>query len=147
MYEFSSEAFKNAVEKVILTYSNQEVNKAKEKADALMEIAIDLMKRRKVYQLYEVKNILDIFYASAHLYDLFIEENKISTFFLLREKASSIFDTFNIDKETQNKVFQMCECHQGEDSIADFLMPQKGMPDDLFADALYIQNYIQKTHA
>ena len=139
MYEFENSDLKKAVEAIVASASKS-LTQVEDEANKLMGYVIQLTKRRKVYDLYKVKGVLDICYASAYLYKLFVIPNKISTYFLLREKTVSLFDEANISKDIQDKIFQMCECHMGEDGLADFLIPQKGMPDDLFADAIYIMN-------
>lgn len=136
LYTFENQDIKAAVEEII---GNPYILELRQKhVDKLMFYVDALMERRKTKHLYTVKQIIDIILASAYLYEIYYEENKISTLFLLREKTSAIFDKHNVDKDTQDKIFQMCECHMGEDALADFLIPQKGYPDDLFADAIFL---------
>lgn len=138
-YTFEDLNLKAAVEEIIGT---EQLEAHKAHADKLMFYIDALMERRKAKHLYTVKKIIDVLLASAYLYRLYYKENKISTLFLLREKTGAIFDAHNIDKDTQDKIFQMCECHKGEDALADFLMPQKGYPDDLFADAIFFMEMV-----
>lgn len=142
LYTFENKDIKEAVEEII---GNDYILKVLEKrAEELMYYVDALMERRKVKQLYELKQVTDILLASAYLYEVYYEEGKISTLFLLREKAGAIFDAHNVDKDTQDKIFQMCECHMGEGALADFLIPQKGYPDDLFADAIFLMELVSK---
>lgn len=140
-----NEQLKKSVDAIIFEFATKNLDLYIEHGNALMNVVTKLAGRRKVKDLYNAKDIFDIFYASAYLYQLFYEENKISTLFLLRERTPELFIEHGVDLETQNRIFQMCECFLGEDAPADFLIPQKGYPDDLFADAVYIFNtYINK---
>lgn len=107
-------------------------------AEKLWPYVEKLMIRRKVKDLYDMKGVTDILKASCYLYNAFIIPESISSFLFLREYTSGTFSMYNIPEETQHKIFQMCECHMGEESPLDFLIPQKGYPDDLFADAVFI---------
>lgn len=134
-YEFLNKNLENAVKEIV---ENNEV--ICQDAQKLMAYIDQVMIRRKVKDFYRAKDMIDLLFASAHLYRIYYQDNKISTLFLLREKTRDIFDKHLIDRDTQDKIFQMCECHMGEDSLADFLIPQKGYPDDIFADAIFIMN-------
>lgn len=139
-----NDKLKDAVQNIIFTFANKNPDYYQKNAEELINVIDKLMIRRKVKDLYEIKEITNILYSSAYLYLLFYDNTKLTSLFLLRETAGSIFDQHEIEKETQLRIFQMCEGFMGEDSVIDFLIPQKGYPDDLFADAVYILSLIKE---
>lgn len=140
---FKNDQLGQAVKTIIQELTDKDFEVLKAHAECLMDYIYALMERRKVKQLYDVKNVTDVLLASAYLYQAFYVPNCISTLFLLREKSKAIFAQYNIESDTQDKIFQMCECHAGEDSLAEFLIPQKGYPDDLFADAIFMMSLLE----
>lgn len=143
MNQFENQAIETAVIE-ILDMEKVDYSSKTTKAELLWSTLVCLLQRRKVYQFYRIKGILDVFRAACYLYDLYLDKEKITSFFILRERTASIFSKAGVDKETQDKIFQMCECCLGEDALAEFLIPQKGYPDDLFADALFMCQLIKE---
>lgn len=137
MITFENESLAIVVDEILNKYAPDK-NQSVKHAEALWVYVDLLMNRRKVRDLYEVKGITDILKASCYIYNLFVCPERVSTFLLLREKTKVVFDAYGIPVDLQDKIFQMCECHLGEESPLDFLIPQKGYPDDLFADALFM---------
>lgn len=103
-----------------------------------------LIARRKVKDLYETKRVNEVIYAAAFIYDLYVVNNLISSILYLREKTSCIFDKLNVQENIRDYVLEICEAYQGEDTEIIQFMPQKGSPHDLFADAIFINNLLNR---
>lgn len=110
----------------------------KRKVQRLQEVIEKLMARRKVDVLYEQKGITDLLIASSMLYDAYVVEGSVASYFILRDTMQETLDEYEIPDDVQQMLFQMCESFKGEDSPIAQLIPQKGYPDDLFADAIWI---------
>lgn len=133
--QIKNEKFKEAVEHFI---ESEKLTIDTWKVRALQEIIEKLMIRRKVDLLYEQKGITDILAASTMLYDAYVIENSVASFFVLRDTMKETLDEYEIPEDVQEMFFQVCESFKGEDSPIAQLIPQKGYPDDLFADAIWI---------
>ena len=133
--EIKNKNLKKAVEHFIET---EGITIDKWKIKRLHEIIEKLMTRRKVNMLYEQKGITDLLAASSMLYDVYVVEGSVASFFILRDTIQDILDVYGIASDVQEMLFQMCESFKGEDSPIAQLIPQKGYPDDLFADAVWI---------
>lgn len=135
MLEIQNKNFKDAID-FFLESERIPVNTYK--ILMLQDIIEKLMARRKVDVLYKQKGITDILAASTFLYGTYVVEDSVASFFVLRDKMQKILNDFEISNEVQEMLFQMCESFKGEDSPIAQLIPQKGYPDDLFADAIWI---------
>lgn len=104
----------------------------------ILNVLEKLLIRRKVFNYYEENGINEQFVAAAFLFRAFSNPNDIPSIFILRQKAQKVFSKNNVPAEIQRGVLQICENYKGEDSLMESLIPQKGYPDDIFADAIWI---------
>lgn len=138
MLSIQSECVLKSVDEIMALLEPERAKQIKANAPIILDVLEKILIRRKVLNYYEEKKVSEQLVAAAFLFNAFVEPDDIPSIFILRQTAREVFSRNDVPADIQRGILQICENYKGEDGLMDTLIPQKGYPDDIFADAIWI---------
>ena len=135
------ESLKNFAIKAISDFSNP----AKlEKANRLVDITIEMLKKRKQIKDGEPYQVwVEIIITAGLISNIFYDKEHLSTLFLAREKLLPIAKECKVPDNGAVAIFSAVEAQFGDDTPVEACRPAPGTPNELFAWAKWFQEKLE----
>lgn len=119
-------------------------SKKVEKANRLVDITLEMLKKRKQIKDGEPYQVwVEIIIAAGLISNIFYDKEHLSTLFLAREKLMPIAKECEVPDNGAVAIFSAVEAQFGDDTPVEACRPAPGTPNELFAWAKWFQEKLE----